>query len=176
MRDHTGVAFCEICGYNFNTGARGEVPTPMPVPVAVPIVHAPPPVDPAPAVTSQQSSGWSVVVSVDPSLRQAGSPDPPADFSALTIVIKDPVSLIGRKSAARAIYPEIALDHDEAVSRRHALLQLSADGALVLRDIGGANGTRLNGQDVQPMTDQPLKDGDEITLGHWTRISVKSVS
>ena len=174
LREHSGVAFCEICGYNFNTGARGEVP---PMPLGLPVVHAPAPVpaDPPPAVASQSSGGWSVVVSVDASLRQPGSPDPPVDLTPLTISLKDPVSLIGRKSAARAIYPEIPLDHDEAVSRRHALLQLGTDGALVLRDIGGANGTRLNGQDVQPMTDQPLEDGDEITLGHWTRISVKAV-
>jgi ribosomal protein L37AE/L43A len=173
-REHSGVTFCEICGYNFTTGARGEVPTPVPAPLAPPVVQAPAPA--AAPVVAPPSGGWSVVVAVDPSLRQPGSPDPPADVPAFTISIKDPVSLIGRKSAARAIFPEIPLDFDEAVSRRHALLQLSADGGLVLRDIGAANGTRLNGQDVQPMTDCALKDGDEITLGHWTRISVKAVS
>ena len=49
------------------------------------------------------------------------------------------------------------------------------DGTLVLRDIGAANGTRLNGKDVEPLTDNPLRDADEITLGHWTRIVVKAI-
>jgi pSer/pThr/pTyr-binding forkhead associated (FHA) protein len=42
-----------------------------------------------------------------------------------------------------------------------------------VRDIGSANGTRLNGKDLEPLTDTVLKDGDELTLGHWTRLSVK---
>jgi ribosomal protein L37AE/L43A len=170
LREHSGVAFCEICGYNFMTGARGEVPAPMP---SAPVAQASAP--PVPAAESQPASGWSLVVSIDPSLRQPVSPDPPTGIPSSTIAIKDPVSLIGRTSPTRGIFPEVPVDHDEAVSRRHALLQLGADGALALRDIGAANGTRLNGRDVQPMTDNPLKDGDEITLGHWTRISVKTV-
>src|ERR1700722_20188563 len=62
MREHSGVAFCEICGYNFNTGARGEVPPPMPL--GLPVVHAPAPApaDPVPVVVAPQPSGggWSV--------------------------------------------------------------------------------------------------------------------
>jgi ribosomal protein L37AE/L43A len=171
LREHSGVAFCEICGYNFMTGVRGEVPEPVQQPAPPAQTSAPP----APAADSQPASGWSVLVSIDPSLRQPVSPDPPTGIPSSTIAIKDPVSLIGRTSPTRGIFPEVPLDHDEAVSRRHALLQLGADGALVLRDIGAANGTRLNGHDIQPMTDHPLTDGDEITLGHWSRISVKAV-
>jgi hypothetical protein len=130
----------------------------------------PPPVaaEPAPA-------GWLVVVAVDPSLRETGSPEPPAGVGPFTIPLDKPISMIGRKSASRAIFPEIPLDYDDAVSHRHALLERGADGRLVLRDIGAANGTRLNGKDVAAMVDQPLKDGDQITLGHWTRITVKAV-
>ena len=83
-----------------------------------------------------------------------------------------PVNLIGRQSAARAIHPEIPLDFDDAVSHRHAVLTKLDDGSLVLRDIGSSNGTQVNATEVQPMTDIPLHDGDEITLGHWTRIKV----
>jgi hypothetical protein len=164
VRENTAVAFCEICGYNFNTGARGEVPVTMPAPAAPPA--------PAPAAAVDSPTGWMVTVSVDPTLHKPGSPEPPADVPPFSFAVKDPVSLIGRKSAARAIFPEIALDYDEAVSRRHALLQLSPDGALLLRDIGAANGTELNGRAIAPMVDHPLKDGDQITLGHWTRITV----
>ena len=41
---------------------------------------------------------------------------------------------MGRTSQARAIHPEISLDFDDAVSSRHAILTLAADGSLVLRD------------------------------------------
>jgi hypothetical protein len=34
----------------------------------------------------------------------------------------------------------------------------------------------LNGAEIQPMHDQPLKDGDQITLGHWTRITVRAIA
>ena len=77
------------------------------------------------------------------------------------VALDKPVSLVGRRNEARAIFPEIALPHDEAVSRRHALLQTDAQGGLLLRDIGAANGTRLNGKELEPMVDYPVKDGDD---------------
>lgn len=116
-----------------------------------------------------------MTVSVDPALREAGSPEPPAGFAAATIDLRQPVTLIGRRSEVRAIFPEIDLSHDDAVSHRHALLQLYASGALLLRDIGSSNGTRLNGKAIGPMIDQSLKDGDEIVLGHWSKLIVNTV-
>lgn len=145
--------FCEVCGRNFSTGARGEVR--------------------AAAAAPACSTGWSLTVSVDPALRGDGSPEAPA-FAPVTIELNQPVNLIGRRSDARAIFPEISLDHDDAVSHRHALLQRGPDGILKLRDIGGANGTRLNGHDVPQLTDVPLKDSDRIERGHWTRLTVKA--
>ena len=112
------------------------------------------------------------MITVDPSLHQPGSPDPPPDLPPVVVPLTTPISLIGRRSEARGLFPEIALTHDDAVSHRHALLQLTPAGTLLLRDVGSSNGTRLNGQDVQPLVDHPLKDGDEITLGHWTRIRI----
>ena len=75
------------------------------------------------------------------------------------------MSLIGRRSEKRAILPEVSLDLDDGIPHRHALLTRGDDGSLTLRDIGSANGTRLNGADVQPLADTVLHDGDEITLG-----------
>jgi hypothetical protein len=158
-RDDRGIAFCEVCGCDF---------------------AAPPPVTSpgemlAPPQASPTVSGWLATLSVDRSLRSPGSPDPPADIASSTISLKQPVSLIGRKSEARAIFPEIAIAYDDAVSHRHAILQLFGSGVLLLRDIGAANGTHLNGKLIDPMVDYPLKDADEITLGHWSRISIKAV-
>lgn len=148
VREPADTVFCEDCGYNFATGAHGEPK--------------------APAVR------WEVAIMVDPSLRTDESPDPPAAFEPLTVAIEKDSSLIGRRSEKRAIYPEIALDFDDAVSHRHALLNKTPGGGLALRDVGSSNGTKLNGADVSPLNDAPLKQGDQITLGHWTRLTVRT--
>jgi hypothetical protein len=178
-------SFCEVCGYNFVTGAHGEVPVaaappempapPAPVPPVTPAQPAPPAAPAAPIAPAPPITGWTAVVVVDRSLREPGSPEPPAGVGPFTIPLDKPLNMIGRRSDSRAIFPEIPLNYDDAVSHRHAVLQLGDNGALVLRDIGAANGTRLNGKDVEPMVDKPLADGDEITLGHWTRITVKAI-
>ncbi len=115
------------------------------------------------------------MVVVDPALSEPGGPEPPAGVVPLTIALDKPVSLIGRRSDKRGILPEVSLDLDDGVSHRHALLTHGDDGWLTLRDIGSANGTRLNGADVQPLVDTVLHDGDQITLGRWTRLTVKAL-
>ena len=166
--------FCEICGYNFRTGSEGEVPFPIPIP-PVNIQSS------APTQVANNSTGapkiatgqWQVLISIDPSLASPDSPPAPAQ-TPITIVLTNPTNLIGRTSQARAIHPEIPLDLDDAVSSRHAILTLNPDGALVLRDIGSSNGTMVNGQDIAMMADITIRSGDEITLGHWTRIKLIS--
>ncbi|MBD0302775.1 MAG: FHA domain-containing protein, partial [Tolypothrix sp. T3-bin4] len=118
---------------------------------------------------------WELIITIDPSLRHPESPEAPANRQAIAFHLNKPNNLIGRNSQARAIEPEIALDFDNAVSHRHALLNLESDGSLTLRDINSSNGTKLNGIELKPMVDVSLKDGDEFTLGHWTRIAVKAV-
>lgn len=166
--------FCEICGYNFTTGAHGELPV---------LITASDPqgVAPAPEVTTTKQDSveknpiaWEVVVTIDAVPHHADSPPPP-NLSPLAIRLDKSAHLIGRTSQVRAIYPEIALDVDDAVSHRHALIERQLDGDLTLRDIGSANGTELNGVEIKPMTDIRLKNEDEITVGHWTRIQIKAV-
>ena len=163
-REDKAIAFCEACGYNFvtQTGGAERIIPPAPQP-------------PAPAPVPSGPTRWALTLAVDPALRDPTSPEPPPDFKPFTFTLDEPSSLIGRTSKARAITPEIPLTYDDAVSHRHALLQMDANGALQLRDIGSSNGTRLNGNDLKPMVDYPLKDGDQITLGHWSRISVKAI-
>ncbi len=165
--------FCEICGYNFSTGAHGE----LSVTIAPSYPQA---IAPLPEVTTTKQGeekaaiAWEVVVTIDSVPHHADSPPPP-DLSPVTIRLDKTAHLIGRTSQVRAIYPEIALDVDDAVSHRHALIECQPDGDLTLRDIGSANGTELNGVEIKPMTDIRLKNADEITIGHWTRIQVKAV-
>ena len=158
--------FCEICGYNFLTGGHNEVPI-----ATIPI--------PAEATVKQSELkeilAWELIISIDPTLASPESPPPPIDRSAIAIRLEKSSNLIGRTSQLRAIYPEIALDDDDAVSSRHALVNRQPDGSFVLRDIGSSNGTIFNGIEIKSLVDIPLKDGDRFTLGHWTSITVKSI-
>ncbi len=175
LREQSDIAFCEVCGYNFVTGAHGEVgilPTSSPVAISsIPEESAQPEPEP-PAIPIPQR--WLAMVSVDPRLRGPDSPEAPIDVESFTVELDHPVSLIGRKDETRGIFPEIALPLDEAVSRRHALLQKDEERGLLLRDIGAANGTRLNGKEIAAMVDYVVKDGDEIALGHWTCIRIEA--
>ena len=152
-----GGDFCEVCGYNFVTRAHGELPP------------AKEPVTPPPAVKT-----WRLTVNVDASLWQDGSPAAPTDFTPFEVALKPGSSLIGRTSPKRGVHPEVALDRDDAISHRHALLDYRADGSLWLRDVGSSNGTRVNGKDAEALTDIELHDGDGLEAGHWTRIAVKA--
>jgi hypothetical protein len=164
-RAHEGGDFCEVCGYNFSTGEHGDIAFAQVVNTSVPPVEE--------TAAAAPGRKWSIVASIDPALREEGSPEPPATSEPVTFAINRAETLIGRHSRARGIEPELALDFDDAVSHRHAILARLEDGSLAVRDIGSANGTRLNGKDLEPLTDTVLKDGDELTLGHWTRLSVK---
>ncbi len=168
-RSDASSNFCEVCGYNFSTGAHGSVPEEPPVP------EPPPPPMPPPPPETPVKKEWALYAAIDPALVEPGGPEPPTGVGPFTFSLDKPVNLIGRRSDKRAILPEISLDFDDGVSHRHALLTPGDDGSLTLRDIGSANGTRLNGADVQPMMDLTLKDGDQITLGRWTRLTVRTV-
>lgn len=181
-----GGDFCEVCGYNFKTGAHGEMPvnhpspapsavqTPLPAQESTP-VPAPPPTPPVAPAAADVVAGWDLSVTVDPTLRGEGSPEAPRDFAPVAIRLKPGSSLIGRTSERRGVHPEVPMDHDDAVSHRHALFDFRRDGSLFIRDVGSSNGTRINGVEVKPLEDIALKDGDKIELGHWTRITVQAV-
>ena len=182
--------FCEICGYNFISGAHGEVP---------PVSITPAPVagttnqsttkgagisalafDPQPSSSAPVGAGKATLVTleliatIDPSLREAGSPEPPINQAPIAFRLDKETHLIGRSNERRGIHPEVALDFDDAVSHRHALLIRQPDGTFIVRDINSTNGTKLNGVELAAMVDTPIKEGDEFTLGHWTRIIVKA--
>ncbi|HEY9606184.1 MAG TPA: FHA domain-containing protein [Allocoleopsis sp.] len=185
--------FCEICGYNFISRAHGEVP-----PVAVEkatansIASTPDldstnsgstrssgnatadvPDSPAMKPSEDVAIAFEVIATIDPSLREAGSPAPPTNQKAIAFTLDKPSNLIGRRSELRGVHPDVALDFDDAVSHRHALLNRQPDGTLMVRDIGSTNGTRLNGVELTAMVDTPIQEGDELTLGHWTRLIIK---
>ena len=61
----------------------------------------------------------------------------------------------------QAIPGQVVLDHPN-VSRRHAAFEV-VDGTIVLRDLGGTNGTYLNGERLRGT--RPLIQGDRIDIG-----------
>jgi len=180
--DPESGVFCEICGYNFVTGAHGEVP---PVAMYSPsslIIEMPPngklgeeDKGQNNLISHTQFPTWEITITIDQSLGTDESPEPPINQPLIILKLEKDSNLIGRRSEVRGIYPEIPLDFDDAVSHRHALINRQPDGSFVLRDIGSTNGTKLNGKELKEMVDTPLKDGDEFTLGHWTRIKVKVI-
>ena len=118
-----------------------------------------------------------LVAEVDPSVFIQPNPRTqcPVGQAPKRFPIEKTQSLIGRRSDQRAIYPEFALN-DPGVSHKHAMIFKEADGSLVLQDIGSANGTQINGKDVQSGVRIALCVGDQIVLGCWTRITVESVA
>jgi len=77
--------------------------------------------------------------------------------------------LAGLHTIGRAADADVCL-HDKEVSRRHALIQVSPDGAAVLADAGSANGTYVDGAKITRPT--PLADGSVVRIGanklRWT--------
>jgi hypothetical protein len=116
---------------------------------------------------------WEAIVRADESLYVEPDPNTPFPTGEPERVyhLDFAENLIGRRSDRQDIHPEIS-PRDPGVSHRHAKLLRQADGGLYLLDVGSTNGTRLNGTDVQEGVKMPLKDGDEITLGFWTRITI----
>jgi pSer/pThr/pTyr-binding forkhead associated (FHA) protein len=93
--------------------------------------------------------------------------------------LSGPELLIGRRSASRGISPEIDITSspdgpptDTGVSREHAKLVAGPDGSWSVVDLGTANGTLVNGEEIPPGTPIRLRDGDRVNLGMWTVISI----
>ena len=184
--------FCEVCRYNFESHQSWSVPTvtaspaveaqpaivssapsseAAPVPTAVSPQPAPTPV--TPTVTTGEFVGWDAVLTVDGSLYTEPDPSLPLpDEPERTFPLDLAESLIGRRSDRKDIHPEINVN-DSGVSHRHAKLLREPNGAIVLLDVGSTNGTRLNGVEVVSGVRTPVTDGDQITLGYWTRLIIR---
>jgi pSer/pThr/pTyr-binding forkhead associated (FHA) protein len=56
--------------------------------------------------------------------------------------------------------------YEAGVSRRHATLSFGRE-KVTITDLGSTNGTRLNGEVIQPFIPRDLQSGDIITLGKF---------
>lgn len=78
--------------------------------------------------------------------------------------------IVGRSSSGSAIMPDVDLNTRQAadlgVSRMHMAVRYEADqNAVLVVDLGSANGTFINGQRVLPKEIRVLRHGDELRLG-----------
>ena len=76
--------------------------------------------------------------------------------------------LIGRDEKA-----DIKLENDTHVSRKHAIISFTAEGAAFITDLNSTNGTILNRYPVKGK--MPFKEGDLVTIGYTDmKIAVKT--
>ncbi len=79
------------------------------------------------------------------------------------------VTTIGRPDSALQYYPDVEIDLDDAVSRRHAEVLRREDSYSIV-DAGSTNGTLLNGEKLPPHEERLLAHGDRIRVGERTEI------
>ena len=89
-------------------------------------------------------------------------------LSAAFDITRD-VMVIGRPDSATDFYPDVEIDLDDAVSRRHAEVRKHGDNYF-LADTGSTNGTLLNGEKLPAQEERLLAHGDRIRVGERTEI------
>lgn len=158
---------------------------------------------PAPAATSQDPRakagpavvrqgprpampGWSAVISADrgyfDEVIAEGALDEtgisfPGSYPQRSVRLSGTEMRIGRRSVSRGVAPEIDLSGppaDPGISHLHAVLIAQQDGTWLLLDQGSSNGTQVNGRQVASGVPVPLRDGDRISLGVWTVLTVRA--
>ncbi len=119
------------------------------IPRVAPFIVDVPPVEEAPAITG------TLVLHM-------------GKLSASFPITKDQI-VIGRPDGAVQSYPDVEIELDDAVSRRHAEIRRH-DGGYYLVDTMSTNGTRLNGEKLEVYQEYALAHGDRIRLGDRTEI------
>lgn len=90
------------------------------------------------------------------------------NFSASYTITKD-VTTIGRPDSATQNYPDVEIELDDGVSRKHAEIRFK-NGNYYVVDIGSTNGSLLNGDLLEPDVEMKLNHGDRIRVGEKTEI------
>lgn len=141
-----------------------------PTPVAAePAAPKPPP---AP-VPSDLQRLW-VAVRVDPTLVTSPDPDNPCpvDTAERVFPLDLAETLVGRRSQLKDVNPEIPVA-DSGISRRHLTFLRRPDGGFSVLDLNSTNGSKLNGFKLEAGVETPIRAGDELVLGEWTRLIIR---
>ena len=89
----------------------------------------------------------------------------PGEAAGRVVPISKTPFTLGRKDC------DFTLAGDMGISRRHAVVDYDEKGATyTLADLGGLNGTQVNGVPLQPNQPVPLCGGEEIQLGPETKV------
>ena len=153
-REPASARYCDVCRFDFHEQRPGPPPVAAPVRIA---------------------SSWELIITVDAALDTDPDPDRPCPVGVAprVLAIDRAEMLVGRDDEPRDIHPEIPLD-DPGASRRHAKLVREPDGGVALQDLASTNGSQINGRDVPAGTRRRLAEGDAVTLGRWTRLTVRA--
>jgi len=76
---------------------------------------------------------------------------------------------IGREDPSSGWFPQIAINSDKSVSRRHCRIVKEGEEYFI-EDQESKHGTRLNGEEIKGQGRKDLKDQDKISLGDETEI------
>lgn len=79
------------------------------------------------------------------------------------------VTTIGRPDSITKNYPDVEIELDDGVSRKHAEIRRKA-GEFYVVDVGSTNGTLLNGDLMDVNVEMRLAHGDRIRVGEKTEI------
>lgn len=82
----------------------------------------------------------------------------------------NPTSPSGREDF-KSFFPQSVLSH---ISRRHFKF-IEEEGEICIEDIGSANGTLVNGEEIKGKGIFSIKDGDNIDLGGRLRVTVEGI-
>jgi len=138
-----------------------------------------------PVPTDPSTSGWAVTVQVDPAwyeLRGALAHQPCPPSSTQVVRLLGAVAVVGRTSPVADQQPQIVLDADTSVSRRHAQFVVGVNNLTVV-DLSSTNGTYVVGTGTTPDSataplvpgvPSELHDGDRVYLGAWTKLTVRA--
>lgn len=104
-------------------------------------------------------SGLTSETAFDP----ASLPDPARqarleDAAGQMHMLKPGSNTVGREGTDVLVF-------DKTVSRTHARLEASDEGAVSVEDFSSTNGTRINGERLMPHALRPLADGDRVEFG-----------
>lgn len=175
-------AFCENCGEPYDDSLDGvDGPDVLGGPDAPPEGGGPTGVVAQPASCLVLTTGVSrrhwerLSASTRPAFPEP--PPPEKRFELRKQPGQDPV-VLGREGGA---LPDVDLhlpgtDADSGVSKRHCAFQRRRDGNWIVRDQGSTNGTRVNdGRRLRSGESWVLSDGDRISLGAWSCLTVHIV-
>ena len=146
-------------------------------------VHADAASRPEPSAAAPTDT-WVAEIWIDPDwYADQESTDPlPSPGLPASYPLKHTSVLIGRASRSRGISPDLDLETDSGISRRHA--QLTTDGTRwFVEDLGSSNGTYVGGglgtlpkTAITPSQKVEVTGDDRIYLGAWTRIVLRKAA